>query len=197
MKDRIKLIRHTLGLTQQKFADRLGIKGNTISQYESGRNAPVDAVISLICREFGVNEKWLRTSEGEMFRQDNDGILERMAEEYKLSGRERAIISSFLKLNTDDRAAILRYVDNLVEELARPSASVIISAPSDGRTESTFPNDEMEESDLEFDPEIEAELKTIRNRLYQEKEQKAMLQTLKSGGSATRNWSGNLRADNA
>lgn len=68
MNHRIKLLRNTLDLTQQKFADRLGIKGNTISQYESGRNAPVDAVISLICREFNVNETWLRTGEGEMFR---------------------------------------------------------------------------------------------------------------------------------
>ena len=67
MKDRIRLLRHTLGLTQQKFADKLGIKGNAISQYESGRNAPIDAVISLICREFNVNEEWLRTGNGEMF----------------------------------------------------------------------------------------------------------------------------------
>ncbi len=69
MKNRIKLLRRTLDLTQQKFADRLGIKGNAISQYESGRNEPIDAVISLICREFNVNETWLRTGEGEMFRQ--------------------------------------------------------------------------------------------------------------------------------
>ena len=68
MKDRIRLLRHTLGLTQQKFADKLGIKGNAISQYESGRNAPIDAVISLICREFNVNEEWLRTGNGEIRR---------------------------------------------------------------------------------------------------------------------------------
>lgn len=69
MKERIKKLRKALGLTQQKFADALGIKQNTIAQYESGRNAPIDAVISLICREFGVNEEWLRTGEGDMFQQ--------------------------------------------------------------------------------------------------------------------------------
>ena len=73
MKDRIRLLRHTLGLTQQKFADKLGIKGNAISQYESGRNAPIDAVISLICREFNVSERWLRTGEGEMTVQRSAG----------------------------------------------------------------------------------------------------------------------------
>lgn len=64
MKDRIKAIRKYLGITQQEMADRIGIKRNTIANYEIGRNVPIDAVISLICREFGVNEVWLRTGEG-------------------------------------------------------------------------------------------------------------------------------------
>ncbi len=67
MKDRIKQIRKVKGLTQQEFAEKLGIKRNTIATYESGRNEPIDAVISLICREFNVNEDWLRTGEGDMF----------------------------------------------------------------------------------------------------------------------------------
>lgn len=67
MRERIKELRQALGLTQQKFADALGVKQNTIAQYECGRNAPIDAVISLICREFGVSETWLRNGEGEMF----------------------------------------------------------------------------------------------------------------------------------
>ena len=66
MKDRIKKIRKELDLTQQEFADRLGIKRNTVATYEAGRNEPIDAVISLICREFHVNEEWLRTGNGEM-----------------------------------------------------------------------------------------------------------------------------------
>lgn len=64
LKDRIKAIRKNLGITQQEMADRIGIKRNTIANYEIGRNVPIDAVISLICREFGVNEVWLRTGEG-------------------------------------------------------------------------------------------------------------------------------------
>lgn len=67
MKDRIKEIRKVLGLTQEKFSERIGIKRNTIANYETGRNEPIDAVISLICREFSVSEAWLRTGEGEMF----------------------------------------------------------------------------------------------------------------------------------
>lgn len=67
MKDRLKELRKALNLTQQKFADKLGVKQNTIAQYEMGRNDPSDAVIISICREFNVSEDWLRNGEGEMF----------------------------------------------------------------------------------------------------------------------------------
>lgn len=67
MSERLKKLRKALDLTQQEFADRLGIKRNTVAQYEIGRNEPIDAVIISICREFDVNEEWLRTGEGDMF----------------------------------------------------------------------------------------------------------------------------------
>lgn len=67
MKDRIKALRKKLGLTQQAIADVAGIKRNTVAQYEMGRNEPTNAVITLICKTYNVNETWLRTGEGEMF----------------------------------------------------------------------------------------------------------------------------------
>lgn len=67
MKDRIKQIRKAKNLTQQEFATKLGIKRSTIANYEIGKNNPVDSVISLICREFNVNEEWLRNGIGDMF----------------------------------------------------------------------------------------------------------------------------------
>lgn len=44
------------------------MKGNTITNYETGLRTPTDAVLKSICREFNVNEDWLRTGEGEMFK---------------------------------------------------------------------------------------------------------------------------------
>lgn len=78
MDERIKELRKALGLTQQEFSDRIGVKRNTIAQYESGRNEPLDAVIALICREFNVSEKWLRTGAGDMFqpKSRNEELLE-------------------------------------------------------------------------------------------------------------------------
>lgn len=67
MKERIRKLRRTLDLTQQEFADKIGMKRNTVANYETGRNDPSASVITLICREFNVNENWLRTGTGEMF----------------------------------------------------------------------------------------------------------------------------------
>lgn len=64
--ERIKEVRKRAGLTQREFADRIGAKQNTIAQYEIGRNIPIDPVIKSICREFHVNETWLRYGTGEM-----------------------------------------------------------------------------------------------------------------------------------
>ena len=67
MNERLKKLRKTLDMTQQEFADRIGTKRNTIAKYETDTNVPSAAVISLICREFNVNEEWLREGKGEMF----------------------------------------------------------------------------------------------------------------------------------
>ena len=67
MNERLKKLRKELDMTQQEFADKLGTARNNIAGYETGKRNPSNAVISLICREFNVNEKWLRTGEGDMF----------------------------------------------------------------------------------------------------------------------------------
>ena len=67
MNERLKKLRKALDITQQEFADRIGIKRNSFANYETGRNTPIDAIIVSICREFDVNEEWLRTGKGDMF----------------------------------------------------------------------------------------------------------------------------------
>lgn len=67
MNERLKKLRKELDMTQQELAEGIGIKRNTMATYESGRNEPIDAVISLICTKYNVNENWLRTGEGDMF----------------------------------------------------------------------------------------------------------------------------------
>lgn len=69
MNERIALVRRSLNLTQEKFAERVGLSRNFMWMVESGARVPSDRTISDICREFNVNETWLRTGEGEMFNQ--------------------------------------------------------------------------------------------------------------------------------
>ena len=80
MNERIKRFRSKLEMTQQEFADRLGIKRGTLANYEIGRNEPIDAVISLMCKEFHVNEIWLRTGEG-----GDDNMFTKVSEEDRYS----------------------------------------------------------------------------------------------------------------
>lgn len=67
MKDRIRQLRKFLKMNQSDFGEKVGVKGNTIGNYELGLRSPSDAVIFSICREFNVNEDWLRNGIGEMF----------------------------------------------------------------------------------------------------------------------------------
>ena len=65
--ERIKKVRRSVDLTQQKFGERLGIKPNSVSLIESGDRNPSDQVILAICREFNIREEWLRNGGGDMF----------------------------------------------------------------------------------------------------------------------------------
>lgn len=76
--ERVKEVRKTLGLTLEKFGDRLGIKKAAVSKIEKGENSLTDANIKAICREFSVDYMWLTTGEGEMFVETDDDFFERI-----------------------------------------------------------------------------------------------------------------------
>lgn len=69
MNERIKKVRldKDINLSQEAFGKRLGVTGSAISRIESGDRSASDQIILAVCREFNVNETWLRTGVGEMF----------------------------------------------------------------------------------------------------------------------------------
>lgn len=122
MRDRIKELRKSLGLTQAAFAEKIGVKQNTIAQYESGRNNPTDAVLALICREYGVNEVWLRTGIGPMLvprtrEEEIAGFMGRLLLREE-GGFKRRFVSALAMLDEDAWEAIERFARSLVEEEA-------------------------------------------------------------------------------
>lgn len=121
MKSRIKKIRRELEMTQQEFADKLGVKRNNIAGYETGSRSPSDAVISLICKQFDINEEWLRTGVGEMFipltkdKQISTFINNALKDEP--ASFRRRLISSLMLLKEDDWVKLGEIVDNLQIEI--------------------------------------------------------------------------------
>ena len=120
MKDRIKKIRKELDLTQQEFADRTGIKRNTVASYETGKSNLSDGAVSLICREFNVNEEWLRTGKGEMFiEQTKDeqiaafvgNILKDEDDSFK-----RRLISGLVALDDNGWEVLEKFLDSIQKE---------------------------------------------------------------------------------
>lgn len=122
MKDRIREVREHFGLSMEKFGSRIGIGKASISLLESGKNNPSIQTIALICREFGVNEQWLRTGEGEMFEQTRASVLDRLSTEYDLSREQRSVIEAFLDLDPQERDVILKYVHNVFDRSAKSAA---------------------------------------------------------------------------
>lgn len=100
--DRIKKMRKEMGLTQKAFAEKLGMKQNTIAQIETGKSAGSQTV-KLICQEFHINEEWLRTGEGDQFVLESDNPLDAIVKKHHLSETGRFIIEKYLQFNENMR----------------------------------------------------------------------------------------------
>jgi transcriptional regulator with XRE-family HTH domain len=127
MKERMKAIRNSQNMTQQEFADVLKIKRNTIAKYETGRGEPIDAVIALICREFRVNEKWLRTGEGEMFvTQSRDEVIAEYLTKVAFGGEttafQRSLISVMARMSVEEWELLEAKARELLEEVQKETA---------------------------------------------------------------------------
>lgn len=133
MKDRIKKIRKELDLTQQAFADKLGIKRNTVATYENGRNMPIDAVVSLICKVFNVNKDWLLTGSGDMFLKIPSDTLEKLKQEYNLDDFSYRLICEYLELDETKRDIVKQFFYNVTSTEESPKDMDIDSMVEDYR----------------------------------------------------------------
>lgn len=109
--DRVRILRKNLGLTLEKFGNRLGVGKNAISRIETGKNGVTDQMIKSICREFNVDYIWLTTGEGEMFQDSDEVFLEQidriMAGENEL---HKTILKGAASLDIEDLEAIDRII---------------------------------------------------------------------------------------
>lgn len=119
MNERLKQLRKTLKLNQVDFGAKLSLTGSAISRYESGVNAMADNIVLLICREFDVNEEWLRYGTGSMFSQKNMDLIEQLSDKYDLGLYGRQLLETYLELSDSDKRAVERFVANLTANVEK------------------------------------------------------------------------------
>ncbi|MBR6268499.1 MAG: helix-turn-helix transcriptional regulator [Selenomonadaceae bacterium] len=112
---RIKMLRKNLGLSQDDFGNRIGLKHGAISKIEKSGNTVIDQNIRLICDTFHASEEWLRTGKGDMYEENNETLLKQLAAQYNLEGERLELIRNFLLLTIEQQEAICRAVDIAVE----------------------------------------------------------------------------------
>lgn len=105
MNARFKELRRELKLTQEEFANKMNLSRSYINLIEMGKKVPADRTIKDICREFGVNEEWLREGTGEMFIQKSkDEEISELLADIQKSGDEsfkHRLVSALAKLDED------------------------------------------------------------------------------------------------
>lgn len=114
MNERIKMIREYYKLTQDEFGKRIGSARNTIANYESGNRSPSNSVVLSICREFNINENWLRDGSGEMFRVEEENSI--VARATTLLGEKdplfEAFIDTYSKLTPRNRELLQQFMSD-------------------------------------------------------------------------------------
>lgn len=108
MNERLRKLRKMLKLTQQEFANRIGVKRNSYANYEIGRNIPIDAIILSICREFNVSEEWLRTGAG-----GDDNMFVKLSKDEELTMCTQMLLNSTDDIIADKIKEVIVIYENL------------------------------------------------------------------------------------
>lgn len=114
--ERIREVRKTLGLTLEKFGEKIGMKKNSVSQLENGKNSVTEQVIKAICREYNVDYMWLTTGDGEMFIDTDDDFIERI--DRIMAGEDDArknLFKFMLELSDEDIEALDRLMQKAIK----------------------------------------------------------------------------------
>ena len=114
--ERVKEIRKTLGLTLEKFGERIGVTRGSMSNIENGNRNLTEQMTKSICREFSVDYMWLTSGEGEMFIDTDDDFIERI--DRIMAGEDEArknLFKFMLELSDEDIAALDRLMKKAIE----------------------------------------------------------------------------------
>lgn len=114
--ERIKALRKALSLNQTEFGQKIGIKQTTVAAYETGIRTPLDPIILSICKEYDVNEEWIRNGTGSMFlEKDTDQEFAEAINQINYHGDEliKKIIIDYMHLNDENKEKAKKYILDL------------------------------------------------------------------------------------
>lgn len=115
--ERVNEVRKSLGLTLEKFGEKLGVTKTTISRIEKGVNNLTDQMAISICREYNVNYDYLMYGEGEMFDDLPQTIVDELCAQYDLNDFDKALIEMYVSLPAGSRERIKEYMKQLVKKV--------------------------------------------------------------------------------
>lgn len=121
--DNIKKLRETLGITQQKFAERIGLKQNSIALIEGNKRNISQQALLAISREFGIQLEWLETGEGEMYTERDTSILAQLEASGSLTPKGRELIEIYLKMPPATQDLIAEAIAAAAKYFPRKSSS--------------------------------------------------------------------------
>ena len=121
MNDRIKELRKALGLSQDEFGRRLGVTRGAVTNIELNKVEPKPLFVDLVCREFNVNELWLREGIGEMFqeRTRSEELAAFFGDVQAEGGFKEAFLTVLARLGPEEWALIERKARELAEEIKK------------------------------------------------------------------------------
>ena len=115
--ERVNEVRKSLGLTLEKFGEKLGVTKTTISRIEKGVNNLTDQMAISICREYNVNYDYLMYGEGEMFDDLPKTIVDELCAQYDLNDFDKALVEMYVSLPAGSRERIKEYMKQLVKKV--------------------------------------------------------------------------------
>lgn len=115
MNERVKILRDTLKLTLEKFGERIGVKKAAVSRWENGDKI-ADRMVLAICREFHVNEEWLRNGTGSMFIVTPSSAMEQLKKEFNLDDFSYHLVYEYLKLEPAQKTIVNNFLQSIVKE---------------------------------------------------------------------------------
>ena len=104
-------------MTQEEFARKINISRSNLGNIEVGTIGLTDRVATDICNAFSVSEVWLRSGEGEIYRESESTLFSAFVRQYDLSEKERQAARYLLSLSSEDRQQILRVVEGLARAM--------------------------------------------------------------------------------